>query len=130
MNNDLISWIKDCRDILYPLSSRENDSLGIKAEGLGQASVALLEKLENVSPVFKDEPFTEEFKRSASFSWEKARELANDIHTACMPPFAGSTYNNAHLYELAVEYVGSNPVLAAALLLELAESDGLLLKDK
>lgn len=130
MNNNLISWIKECRDILEVLTNRGGyEPLGIHAEGLVQVSIAILEKLENVSPVFKDEPFTEEFKRSASFSWEKAKELAQDIHTASMPTFAGSIYNNAHLYDLAVEYVGSNPVLAAALLLELAESDGLLLKD-
>ena len=45
LKEDLMKWIMDCRDqVLYGLAHRE-DELGRIAEGLGQDSVSLINRL-------------------------------------------------------------------------------------
>jgi hypothetical protein len=79
------------------------------------------------SPLHEDKTLPEDFVKKATTTWADALALAYKLHEDSMPEHAGSLWCNGYLYRMAQEYAGTEPVLAAALLLVLAEQDGLLI---
>ena len=79
------------------------------------------------SPLHEDKELPDDFRKKAESDWPSALALAEQLLDDSMPEHIGSIWNNGHLWEWAQELAGSEPVLAAALLLVLAEQDKLLL---
>jgi hypothetical protein len=80
-----------------------------------------------MSPLHLDKELPADFRRTATVSWKDAAAWAEQTLEDSRPELAGSIWNTGYLWKQAQELAGQEPVKAAALLLVLAEQDGLIL---